>query len=119
MSITGINSVWFHTPDIARLRRFYVELLGAESLVGDHEPVRVGHSVLVFVKGSAESDKLGLGFDVDANGFEEILGKAKAMGIVKRGPVEHTPFTKGLFLSDPDGREIEIVYNDIGVFWQN
>jgi catechol 2,3-dioxygenase-like lactoylglutathione lyase family enzyme len=110
MSVTGINSIWFHTPDIERLRRFYIELLGAEPLKGDHEPIRVGHTVLVFMKGSADSGRLGLGFDVDGVGFESILSKARALGVVKRGPVEHTPFTKGLFVSDPDGREIEIVY---------
>jgi hypothetical protein len=33
MSVTGINSIWFHTPDIERLRRFYIELLGAEPLM--------------------------------------------------------------------------------------
>jgi catechol 2,3-dioxygenase-like lactoylglutathione lyase family enzyme len=119
MSLTGINSIWFFTPDIERLRKFYIDLLGAEPLKGDHEPIRVGHTVIVFMQGSADSNRLGLGFDVDAAGFETILRKAKAAGVLKRGPVEHTPFSKGLFLSDPDGREIEIVYNDLGVFWQN
>lgn len=119
MSVIGINSIWFHTPDIARLRKFYLDLLGAEPLKGDHEPIRVGHTVIVFMQGAPDSNKLGLGFDVDGPGFESILAKAKSMGILKRGPVEHTPFTKGLFLGDPDGREIEIVYNDLGVFWQN
>jgi catechol 2,3-dioxygenase-like lactoylglutathione lyase family enzyme len=119
MSVTGINSIWFHTPDIERLRKFYIDLLEAEPLQGDHEPIRVGHTVIVFMQGSAEANRLGLGFDVDAPGFDAILAKARAWGILKRGPVEHTPITRGLFLSDPDGREIEIVYNDLGAFWQN
>lgn len=119
MSVMGINSIWSYTPNIERLRKFYFELLEAESLKGDHEPIRVGHTVIVFMQGLADSNKLGLGFDVDAIGFDAILGKAKAMGVLKRGPVEHTPFTKGFFVTDPDGREIEIVYNDLGVFWQN
>ena len=29
MSVTGIHSIWFFTPDIARLRKFYIDLLGA------------------------------------------------------------------------------------------
>jgi hypothetical protein len=111
--------IWFYTPNIARLRKFYIDLLGAEPLKGDHEPIRIGHTVIVFLQGATDSSRLGLGVDVDAIGFETILGKAKATDALKRGPVEHTPFSKGLFLSDPDGREIEIVYNDLGVLWQN
>jgi catechol 2,3-dioxygenase-like lactoylglutathione lyase family enzyme len=119
MSVIGINSIWFYTTDIARLRKFYIELLGAEPLVGDHEPIRVGYTVLVFMEGAPESNKLGLGFDADAAGFELILEKAKSMGVLQRGPVQHTAFSRGFFLTDPDGRQIEIVHNDLGVFWQN
>ena len=119
MSVTGINSIWFYTSNISRLRTFYIQLLGAESLVGDHEPIRVGHTVLVFMQGVPESNKLGLGFEVDGPGFEEIAERAKSMGVLQRGPTQHTSISKGLFVIDPDGRQIEIVHNDLGVFWQN
>jgi hypothetical protein len=94
-------------------------LLGAEPLVGDHEPIRVGHTVLVFMQSDAKDNKLGVGFDVDAAGFEDVLEKARSLGALERGPVQHTALSKGMFLRDPDGRQIEIVHNDLGVFWQN
>jgi catechol 2,3-dioxygenase-like lactoylglutathione lyase family enzyme len=120
MSVTGINYVAFNTPDIARLRSFYIELLGAEPLTGDHEPIRVGHTLIVFFKGDAASDRtLSVGFDADADTFKAIAAKADGMGALERGPVDHTPVTKGLFLRDPDGRHFEVCYNDLGVFWQN
>ena len=119
MGVTGIHSIWFYTPDIARLRKFYIDLLGAESLVGDHEPIRLGHTVLVFMQGTPESNRLAIGFDVDSVGFESILSAAQSMGALERGPVQHTPISRGLFVKDPDGRQIEIVHNDLGVFWQN
>ena len=120
MSVTGINYVAFNTPDIQRLRDFYIDLLEAESLVGDHQPIRVGHTLLVFFNGEAAADKsLTIGFDVDADSFADILARAKDLEILERGPVEHTRVTKGLFLKDPDGRTIEVCYNDLGVFWQN
>ncbi len=41
------------------------------------------------------------------------------MGVLQRGPTQHTPISKRLFVTDPDGRQIEIVHNDFGIFWQN
>jgi len=61
MSVTGINSIWFYTSNISRLRNFYIELLGAEPLIGNHEPIRAGHTVLVFMQGFLESNKLDSG----------------------------------------------------------
>jgi len=37
MRVTGINSICFYTSNISRLRNFYIELLGTEPLIGDHE----------------------------------------------------------------------------------
>jgi len=119
MAVTGIHSVWFFTPDIARLRNFYIEVLGAEPLTGDHEPIRVGHTVLVFMLGDPQENRLAIGFEADAAGFEQVQEKAKKLGVLERGPVQHTALSKGLFLRDPDGRQIEIVHNDLGIFWQN
>jgi hypothetical protein len=68
------------------------------------------------LEGAAGSNNLGIGFDADAGGFATILKKAKAMGVLRRGPVDHTSVSKGMFVEDPDGRQIEIAYNDLGVF---
>jgi catechol-2,3-dioxygenase len=119
MGVTGIHSVWFFMHDIARLRNFYIEVLGAEPLTRDHEPIRVGHTVLVFMQGDPQENKLAIGFDADAAGFDQVVEKAKKLAVLERGPVQHTAVSKGLFLRDPDGRQIEIVHNDLGIFWQN
>jgi catechol-2,3-dioxygenase len=35
-----------------------------------------------------------------------------------RGPVEHTPYTKGSYLTDPEGRRFEFIHDDPGVYWR-
>ena len=71
------------------------------------------------MQGEAKDNKLAVGFDVDAAGFEDVLEKARSLGALERGPVQHTALSKGMFLRDHDGRQIEIVHDDLGVFWQN
>ena len=42
MGVLGINHLAFRTPDPDLLRRFYLELTGAEELEGEHRPLRLG-----------------------------------------------------------------------------
>jgi catechol 2,3-dioxygenase-like lactoylglutathione lyase family enzyme len=121
MGILGVNHIAFRTRDVDRLRRFYLELTGSEELRGAHEPVRVGQTLLVFFaseSGGVGEDPDEISFDVDAAGFEEVLERAKSLGCDIRGPVEHTPVSKGFYVSDPDGRRIEFTYDDRGVYWR-
>ena len=118
MAVLGIDHVAFRTPDPVGLREFYAELLGAEPLEGSHGPLRAGHTLLVFFESDGGIGDDELAFDVDGPGFEECLGRARTMGLDVRGPVEHTAWSHGFYLSDPDGRRIEIVHNDDAVFWQ-
>ena len=117
MGVLGINHIAFRTPDVTRLHGFYRELLAAEELSGEHEPLRAGSTLLVFFEGRAGGEDE-LAFDVDRSGFDEALERAQAMRLNVRGPVDHTPWSKGFYTSDPDGRHIEIVYDDKGVYWQ-
>lgn len=119
MGVLGIDHVAFRTPDPARLRGFYAELLGAEPLSGAHSPLRAGHTLLVFFEedgATAGADELA--FDVDGPGFDDCLERARRIGALQREPVEHTVFSRGFLVRDPDGRRIEIVHNDDAVFWQ-
>jgi catechol 2,3-dioxygenase-like lactoylglutathione lyase family enzyme len=121
MGVLGINHIAFRSPDAARLRSFYEDLLAAESLSGAHEPLRVGSVLLVFFSselGGAGSDPDEIAFDVDSHGFEDALARAHRLGIPVRGPVNHTPDSRGFYVSDPDGRRVEIMHDDHGVFWQ-
>jgi catechol 2,3-dioxygenase-like lactoylglutathione lyase family enzyme len=121
MGVLGINHIAFRSPDAAGLRSFYVDLLGAEPLSGAHDPIRVGSVVLVFFSselGGAGPDPDEVAFEVDSHGFEEVQARAHRMGISVRGPLAQTPYSRGFYVSDLDGRRVEITHEDLGVFWK-
>jgi catechol 2,3-dioxygenase-like lactoylglutathione lyase family enzyme len=120
VGILGVNHIAFRTPDPAGLKAFYRELLGAEELSGSHDPLRVGHTLLVFFpseRGGAADDPDELAFDADLAGFEAALERARALGALQREPVDPTPWSRAFLVRDPDGRRIEITYDDRGVYW--
>jgi catechol-2,3-dioxygenase len=121
MGVLGINHLAFRTADPDRLRRFYLELTGAEELEGAHSPIRVGQTLLVFFASQAPRDADDpdeIAFDVDMSGFDDVLDRARRLGCEIRGPVDHTAFSKGFYLNDPDGRRIEFTYDDRSVYWR-
>lgn len=120
MGVLGVNHIAFRTPDPAGLRAFYAELLGAERLEGSHEPLRAGATVLVFFESAANTlseDPDEIAFDVDAPGFDETLERARLLGAVVRDPVVHSQWSRGFYVRDPDGRRIEITYENRGISW--
>src|SRR5438132_196420 len=118
MGVLGIDHIAFRTPDPVRLHGFYLELLGAEPLSGAHSPLRAGNTLLVFFAEEAPAGGDELAFGVDGPGFADCLERARRLGAVQREPVEHTAFSRGFLVRDPDGRRIEIVHSDTAVFWQ-
>ncbi len=118
MGVFGIDHIAFRTPDPARLREFYAELLGAERLEGAHAPLRVGGTTLVFFEEVAAVGADELAFEADLEGFSRALEAARRLGALEREPVEHTPWSRGFLVHDPDGRRIEVVRNDEGVYWK-
>jgi catechol 2,3-dioxygenase-like lactoylglutathione lyase family enzyme len=120
VGVLGVNHIAFRTPDPARLRAFYAELLGAEALDGSHEPLRAGSALLVFFDSDTNTvsdDPDEIAFDVDAAGFDEAFERARLLGAVVGQPVAHTPWSKGFYVRDPDGRRIEITYDNRGIYW--
>jgi len=120
VGVLGVNHIAFRTPDPVRLRSFYAELLGAEPLDGSHEPLRAGATLLVFFESNANAlseDPDEIAFDVDAPGFGETLERARRLDAVVRDPVAHTPWSKGFYVRDPDGRHLEITHDDRGIYW--
>jgi catechol 2,3-dioxygenase-like lactoylglutathione lyase family enzyme len=120
MGVLGVNHIAFRTPDPDSLRDFYLALTGGEPLQGEHGPVRLGGTLLVFFpsdESAVGADPDELAFDVDAAGFGEVLENAERLGCLSRAPVEHTPWSKGFLVHDPDGRRLEFVYDDQAVFW--
>ena len=121
MGVLGVNHIAFRTPDTAALKAFYRELLDAEVLVGSHDPLRVGHTVLVFFeseRGGAGDDPDEIAFDADRAGFDAALERARSLGALQREPVDPTPWSRAFLVRDPDGRRIEITYDDRSVYWR-
>jgi catechol 2,3-dioxygenase-like lactoylglutathione lyase family enzyme len=121
MGVLGINHLAFRTPDPELLRRFYLELTGAEELEGEHRPLRLGHTLIAFFPSKspgAAADPDEIAFDVDGPGFADVLERARRLGCQIRGPLEHTPSSRGFYLSDPDGRRLEFTHDDRGVYWR-
>jgi catechol 2,3-dioxygenase-like lactoylglutathione lyase family enzyme len=119
--VLGINHLAFRTPDPDTLRRFYLELTGADELDGAHNPLRVGHTLLVFFGSEAlgrADDPDEIAFDVDKTGFDDVFDRANRLGCEIRGPIAHTSFSRGFYLNDPDGRRLEFIYDDPGVYWR-
>jgi len=121
VGVVGVNHLAFRTQDPDRLRRFYLDLTGADELDGAHSPIRIGQTLLVFFTSEASGatdDPDEIAFDVDRSGFDDVLERAGQLGCEIRGPVEHTAFSMGFYLDDPDGRRLEFVYDDRGVYWR-
>jgi catechol 2,3-dioxygenase-like lactoylglutathione lyase family enzyme len=121
MGILGVNHIAFRTPDPAGLKAFYRELFDAEELDGSHDPLRIGHTLLVFFpseRGGAADDPDELAFDADRAGFDDTLERARRLGVLQREPVEPTPWSRAFLVRDPDGRRIEITFDDRSVYWR-
>jgi catechol 2,3-dioxygenase-like lactoylglutathione lyase family enzyme len=121
VGVLGVNHLAFRTPDPNGLRRFYLELTGAEELEGEHRPVRLGQTLLVFFLSEsrgAANDPDEIAFDVDGAGFNDVLERAQRLGCEIRGPLAHTPSSRGFYVSDPDGRRLEFTHEDRGVYWR-
>lgn len=121
MAVLGINHVAFRTTDPERLRGFYLELLDPEVLAGEHNPLRAGGTTLVFF--ASKTNEIGadpdeLAFDVDEAGFADALSRARRLDVLEREPVQHTDASRGFVVRDPDGRRVEIVHEDRGIFWR-
>lgn len=120
MGVLGVNHIAFRSHDPAALREFYIELTGGEPLNAEHDPVRIGRTLLVFFASDrrySDEDPDELAFDVDAAGFDDVLGRAERLGALQRGPVQHTDWSRGFYVTDPDGRRLEFTCDDQSVYW--
>lgn len=120
MGVLGVNHVAFRTPDPGRLKRFYEELFAPEVVSGSHDPLRLGATLLVFFESDGNpisDDPDEIAFDVDLAGFEETLERARALDVLTREPVSPTAWSRAFLVRDPDGRRIEVTYDNRGIYW--
>jgi catechol 2,3-dioxygenase-like lactoylglutathione lyase family enzyme len=120
VGVLGVNHVAFRTPDPGRLKRFYEELFAPEVVSGSHDPLRLGATLLVFFESDGNpisDDPDEIAFDVDLAGFEQTLERARALGVVTLEPVNPTAWSRAFLVRDPDGRRIEVTYDNRGIYW--
>ncbi len=120
MGVLGVNHIAFRTPDPLALKRFYEDLFAPEVVSGSHDPLRLGATLLVFFESEGNpisDDPDEIAFDVDLAGFEETLGRARGLGVLTREPVNPTAWSRAFLVRDPDGRRIEITYDNRGIYW--
>ncbi|MDA8315050.1 MAG: VOC family protein [Actinomycetota bacterium] len=130
MKIRELGHLVLYVRDLERSRRFYGEVLGWDEIAGDvplgvpaagftsgrthHELllIEVGPSAAAIPKGR----RLGLyhfGLKVgdSDDDLREVVGHLAAHGVPINGASDHT-VTHSLYISDPDGNEIEL-YVDV------
>ena len=115
----GLSHIGLAVRDVERSVRFYETLLGAKVTYRDANSVQVetpgGHDVIVFEGDSAKAGRAGgvshFGFRLRSpKDIEAAVRDAKAAGgrILRQG--EFVPGEPYLFVSDPDGYEVELWY---------
>ncbi|HEX9341187.1 MAG TPA: VOC family protein [Thermoplasmata archaeon] len=113
----GLTHVGLAVRDMERSLRFHERLLGVEVLYRDERSIQVqtprSHDVIVFEQDRQKAGVPGgvshIGFRLrDARDIEAAVEDAKAAGakMLRRG--EFVPGEPYVFVSDPDGYEVEL-----------
>ena len=108
MSSMRLDSVVFETPDLARVRAFYIEVLGLRVAIMDRDGRRVADesdsyvnfdagTLLCFEVGGKQQGTIVLAID----DLSAMLVRLRQRGIE---PVKSTP--NFAIIHDPDGREV-------------
>jgi catechol-2,3-dioxygenase len=130
MKIRELGHIVLYVRDLERSRRFYGEVLGWDEIVGDvplgvpaaaFTSGRTHHELLLIEVGPSAAPipkgrRLGLyhfGLKVgdSDDDLREVVEHLAAQGVPINGASDHT-VTHSLYISDPDGNEIEL-YVDV------
>lgn len=130
MKIHELGHIVLYVSDLERSRHFYGEVLGWDEIIGDvplgvpaaaFTSGRTHHELLLIEVGSSaaaipKGRRLGLyhfGLKVGESDddLREVLAHLQANGVPITGASDHT-ITHSLYVSDPDGNEIEL-YVDV------
>ena len=130
MKIRELGHIVLYVRDLERSRRFYGEVLGWDEIVGDvplgvpaagFTSGRTHHELLLIEVGPSAAPipkgrRLGLyhfGLKVGESDddLREVVEHLAAHGVPINGASDHT-VTHSLYISDPDGNEIEL-YVDV------
>ena len=113
----GFAELTLEARDVARLERFYRELLGLTVLAREDDRVWLAagpHARLgLWTPGRKEfADQGGrhvhYAFSALPGRLDAIRGRAERLGAKVRGPVEHDGGDRSLYVEDPEGNVLEI-----------
>ena len=111
---TGVDHVVMHVEDVARAKRFYVDLLGME-VAHEHDGrvfLRCGQQQVGLFEGrqggtgSAGRDLNHIALQVESGSYEEVKAALEAAGIAVSG---RKGDPRCIYFRDPDGHMIQIL----------
>ena len=101
-------------PSSRRLAALQQAALDALALESGDRLLDVGCGSGAAVRHAAPTVERAIGVDLSPG----MIERARGLGCQIRGPLEHTPSSRGFYLSDPDGRRLEFTHDDRGVYWR-
>lgn len=117
MDVKGICELVLETEDVARLQRFYRELLGLRLLAEEDDRVwlAVGEHCRLGIWSPGEkeySDRGGrhvhFAFAVDRERLASLIEQLRADGLEVEGPIEHEGGDRSAYFFDPAGNRVEL-----------
>ena len=111
---TGVDHVVMHVEDVARAKRFYVDLLGME-VAHEHDGrvfLRCGQQQVGLFEGrqggtgSAGRDLNHIALQVESGSYEEVKAALEAAGTAVSG---RKGDPRCIYVRDPDGHMIQIL----------
>ncbi|MDE0033496.1 MAG: VOC family protein [Deltaproteobacteria bacterium] len=111
---TGIDHMVVHVEDVARAKRFYVDLLGME-VAHEHDGrvfLRCGQQQLGLFKArqpldpSAGRDLNHVALQVESGSYEEVKAALEASGVAVSG---RRGDPRCIYFRDPDGHQVQIL----------
>ncbi len=138
MGVTELGHIVLYVKDAARSARFYRDVLGWHQIIPEEgAPVgpiaafsggRTHHELLLIEVGEGAAPipsgrrvgmyHFGLRVGDSDEDLRAVLGRVEAAGATILGASDHT-VTHSLYITDPDGNEVELYIDVPGVDWRN
>lgn len=118
MKIEKIDHLALRVKDVARMRQFYIKLLGTEDEApqSDSDWIKCGDIALVLLSGrdAAEGDRETgfldhLALSLDKKDYEKTKERLAEMGITDLYERDRKT-SRSIYFSDPEGNELELCF---------
>jgi catechol-2,3-dioxygenase len=117
MTLNGFAELTLETRDMERLERFYVEVLGLETLSRQDDRIWLavgsGARLGLWSPGEKEFGDQGgrhvhFAFAADPGTLDALVERLRECGATVRGPHEHDGGDRSAYVEDPEGNVVEI-----------